>query len=223
MVHFSTVELLIALVLLFISAPLVDEFQGGKLLESVLMTLVLVSAVLAVGGRRRTLWIAVLLVLPPLVSRWTNHINPSQLAQEAYVCATMVFMVFVVINLFRFILRAPRVNLEVLCAAIAGYLLLGLIWAFAYMMVASFVPGSFLLNGSATTPQVLDQFGLFYFSFVTLTTTGYGDFTPVSQSARMLAVMEAMTGTFYVAILISRLVAMYSRNPPRNAVPPGTT
>ncbi len=213
-VRFSTVELLVALILLFVSAPFFDEFPGGHLLEAILMTLVLVAAVLAVGGRQRTLLIAALLVLPALVFRWTNHLNPSQFAQEAYLCATLVFMLFIVANLFRFILRAPRVNFEVLCAAIAGYLLLGLLWAFAYMILARVVPGSFLVNGTATTAQTLDQLGFFYFSFVTLTTTGYGDFIPVSQSARMLAVLEAMTGTFYVAVLISRLVALYSRNPP---------
>jgi len=215
-VRFSTVELLVALILLFVSAPFFDEFPGGHLLEAILMTLVLVAAVLAVGGRQRTLLIAALLVLPALVFRWTNHLNPSQFAQEAYLCATLVFMLFIVANLFRFILRAPRVNIEVLCAAIAGYLLLGLLWAFAYRILARIVPGSFLENGKATA-ITLDQLSFFYFSFVTLTTTGYGDFIPVSQSARMLAVMEAMTGTFYVAVLISRLVALYSRNPPPSA------
>jgi hypothetical protein len=56
----------------------------------------------------------------------------------------------------------------------------------------------------------MDRFNAFYFSFVTLSTVGFGDVTPVSKLARTLAVMEAVTGTFYMAILIARLVAMYA-------------
>ena len=52
----------------------------------------------------------------------------------------------------------------------------------------------------------------FYFSFITLTTVGYGDITPVSRAARWLAVMEAMTGSLYVAVLIARLVSLYSNS-----------
>jgi voltage-gated potassium channel len=59
----------------------------------------------------------------------------------------------------------------------------------------------------------MDGFTAFYFSFATLTTVGYGDIAPVSSVARMLAVMEAVTGLFYVAVLISRLVALYSTQP----------
>jgi ion channel len=58
----------------------------------------------------------------------------------------------------------------------------------------------------------MNGFNAFYFSFVTLSTAGYGDIVPVSRMARMLAVMESVTGLFYVAILIARLVTMYSSN-----------
>jgi hypothetical protein len=56
----------------------------------------------------------------------------------------------------------------------------------------------------------VDAFTGFYFSFITLSTVGYGDITPVSQAARCLAAMEAMTGLLYVAVLIARLASLYS-------------
>jgi hypothetical protein len=56
----------------------------------------------------------------------------------------------------------------------------------------------------------MEGFNAFYFSFITLSTVGFGDITPVSKVARTLAAMEAITGLFYVAVLISRLVALYS-------------
>ncbi len=211
--HFSMVELLIALVLLFASAPFIEQLQYGNVIESALMTMVLIAAVLAVGARRRTLVIAVLLVSPAVIARWVNHFRPDLIPDELKVLLSLVFMIFVVVNLLGFILRAPIVTSEVLCAGIAGYLLLGLIWAFAYVLLAQQSPASFVLHNQGADAKLMDQFSAFYFSFVTLTTTGFGDITPVSRAARMLTVMEAVVGTFYVTILIARLVAMYSTRP----------
>jgi hypothetical protein len=107
------------------------------------------------------------------------------------------------------VLRAPSVNVEVLCASISAYLMLGLLWTVAYWLVDELTPGAFAFNASEAR-QSIHGFNAFYFSFITLSTVGYGDITPVSKVARMLAAMEAMTGLLYVAVLIARLVALYS-------------
>lgn len=122
----------------------------------------------------------------------------------------LVFILFVVVHLLRFILRAPQVNTEVLCAGIATYLMLGLLWAFAYILVARVVPGAFAFTVGNASEHVFQGFNGVYFSFVTLTTVGYGDIVPVAPAARMLAMMESMVGTIYMAVLISRLVALHS-------------
>src|SRR6266566_2944043 len=117
---------------------------------------------------------------------------------------------FIVANLLRFVLRAPSVSVEVLCASISAYLMLGLMWTMAYWLVDQLTPGgAFSFNTNAGT-RSMNGFTGFYFSFITLSTVGYGDITPVSKVARMLAAMEAMTGLLYVAILIARLVSLYS-------------
>ena len=128
----------------------------------------------------------------------------------------LIFIAFVILELILFVLRAPRVNSEVLCAGISGYLLLGILWMSAYMLVSRLNPvdpahaGAFAFTVGATAPHPLSQFEAYYFSFITLATVGYGDITPVSIGARSLAMTEVMTGTLYVAVLISRLVALYS-------------
>ena len=123
---------------------------------------------------------------------------------------SLVFILFVEFHLLRFVLRAPRVNSEVLLAGIAAYLMLGLCWTFAYLLAARMVPGSFAFTAGPSTGQSMVGFNSLYFSFITLSTVGYGDIVPVSPAARMLAMTEAMTGTIYVAVLISRLVALYT-------------
>ena len=108
------------------------------------------------------------------------------------------------------VLCAKTVDTEVLCASISAYLMLGLLWAFAYMLAARLTPGAFAFSVAQDARVPLHGSNAIYFSFVTLSTLGYGDITPVSHVARMLAMTEAMTGCLYVAVLIARLVALYS-------------
>jgi len=85
---------------------------------------------------------------------------------------------------------------------VAAYLLLGILWAYAYALVALLHPAAF--SGSANAGD--GQRAWFYFSFVTLTTMGYGDVLPLHPVARSLAILESVTGSLYLAILIARLV-----------------
>ena len=206
----SAVELLIALGLLFFSLPFVEEIKGGDIIVSILLSLVLISGVLAVANRRRTFVVAVLLAIPAVVGRWINHFRPDLLPPAIFLVAGLVLVAFVVANLLRFILRAPSVNAEVLCASISAYLMLGLMWTLAYWLVDRLTPGGAFSFNTNAGEHSMNGFNGFYFSFITLSTVGYGDITPVSRIARWLAAMEAMTGMLYVAVLIARLVSLYS-------------
>ena len=207
--RFSAVELLIALALLFFFFPFVEEVKGGDLIVSLLLSLVLLSAVLAVSDRKGVLLTALVLAIPAIAGRWINHFWPDVVRPAVFLTAALLLTAFVVVNLLRFVLRAPSVNIEVLCASISAYLMLGLMWTMAYWLVDQLTPGAFSFNTN-TGKQSMNGFNGFYFSFITLSTVGYGDITPVSRIARWLAAMEAMTGLLYVAVLIARLVALYS-------------
>ena len=204
------VQLLIALALFIFFAPFVEEIKGGDLIVSILLSLVLISAVFAVASRRSTLIIALLLLIPALVGRWINYFRPELVPPAIFLTAGLVLIAFVVANLLRFILRAPSVNADVLCASISAYLMLGLLWTMAYWLVDQLTPGAFSFNTTSGRKETMAGFNAFYFSFITLSTVGYGDITPVSKVARMLATTEAITGLLYVAVLISRLVSLYS-------------
>src|SRR5437773_10307263 len=123
--RYSTVKLLVALGLLFVFTPFIEDLPRGDLIEALLLTLVMVSSVLAVGARRRHLIIALALVVPAAVGKWVNHLRPDLLPPEVFLIATVVFFGFVLSHLLRFIVQAPRVNMEVLCAGVAGFLKIG--------------------------------------------------------------------------------------------------
>ena len=207
--RFSTVQLLIALALLFTFVPFVEEIEGGELIASFLFSLVLLSAILAVAERKRVLIIALVLAVPAIAGRWINHFRPDLVPPAVFLVGGLILIIFVVAHLLRFVLRAPSVTTEVLCASISAYLMLGLMWTMAYWLVDQLTPGAFSFNTNAGK-QSMNGFNAFYFSFITLSTVGYGDITPVSRIARWLAAMEAMTGLLYVAVLIARLVSLYS-------------
>src|SRR5207248_5139412 len=212
--RFSMVQLLIALALLFFFFPFVEEIKDEEIIVSLLLSLRLLSAILAVASRGRTLTVALLLAIPAVAGRWINHFQPHLRPPAIFLVAGIGLVAFVVVNLLRFVLRAPSVDVEVLCASISAYLMLGLIWTMAYWLVDQLTPGAFAFNTTTGTKESMEGFNAFYFSFVTLSTVRYGDINPVSKVARMVAATEAMTGLLYVAVLIARLVGLYSTPKP---------
>ena len=210
LLHYSAAHLLVSLILLLAAMPFIEESRDGELTQTVLVTVVLISAGLAAGSRKRMLGFAMLFLLPTVLSTWTHHVFPSLFSPAAHLSISILFIGFVIYRIFGFILNASRVDSQVICAGISIYLLIGLLWMFAYSVVAHLTESSFAIHTDPSELQQMTNFNCLYFSFTTLTTLGIGDITPVSKVARTLAYMEAMTGMLYVAILITRLVALYN-------------
>lgn len=201
---------LASLALLLVASPVVEHWPHGVLIESVLLSVVMLFAVPAIGGRRSRLVWGIVLITPALLGKWVNFWRPDLAPPEIFLGTGILFLGFVVMNILGYILRAPRVSAEILCAAIANYLLLGLLWSFAYTIIASADPGAFAFSTGPESSHVMRSFNSIYFSFATLSTIGYGDIAPVAGGVRMLAVAEAVVGMFYVTMLIARLVSLYS-------------
>src|SRR6266705_3491020 len=89
---------------------------------------------------------ALVLAIPAVAGRWINHFQPHLLPPAIFLVAGIGLVAFVVANLLRFVLRAPSVDVEVLCASISAYLMLGLIWTMAYWLVDQLTPGAFAFN-----------------------------------------------------------------------------
>lgn len=115
---------------------------------------------------------------------------------------------FILSALMRFIYKAPVIDMNVLLASVTIYILLAALFSPLYNTIEALSPGSFVDN-SLGQPVQWQQ--ILYFSFVTFTTTGYGDILPINPWARSLATLEAMCGVLYVALLMGRLVGIYSQ------------
>ena len=211
--RFSAAHLLIALAAMFIVLPFVDELPNGNLIESVIFSLVLIAGIHALGGTWRTQLAAVTLALPALFSRWINHLSPGLIPPYFGLLVSLIFVTLVIAHLLRFIGQSPVVTSEVLCSAVAGYLLVALFWSFAYTMLATFRPGAFVYSDPLVADTTMSGFIALYFSVQVLTTTTFGDVTPASNVARMMTLVEAISGVLYLAILLARLVGVYSSSP----------
>jgi len=211
--RFSMAALLVALILLIAASAFLDRVEGGDLVQNILMTLVYLAALFAISARRRTFAVTLALIVPAIITKWVDHFRPGLLPGWLYLLLGLTCMVLIIIELLRFILRAPHVDSDVLCAGASGYLMLAILWAGAYLFIAKVIPGAFAFNTEGAGDE-LDAFTAVYFSFGVLGTVGFGDIVPVARTARLLSVFEATTGMFYVTVLIARLVGLYSPKPP---------
>ncbi len=196
-----------ALVLMLIATPFVHGLKQGQLYEAVLFTVVMCMGLIASGSRRR---LAFALVSFALATISLNQLWPRTCPALTFILPAMAILAVVTASLLRFVLRAKQVDAEVLCAGISVYLILGLLWGLAYTLVAQMDPNAFSFSTPSGTAATMSGFTSIYFSFITLATLGYGDITPATNVARMLAMLEAMTGTLFVGVMIAHLVSLYS-------------
>jgi hypothetical protein len=193
------------IIFLFVLPPLVEpEGRGRGLIVDVGLSVLLLAGVAAVSTRPAVRAVLFVLVVGALVVRGGPFPAP---ATAVAALVTVVAMAFVVLAQA---FRAGPVNVHRIQGAVAAYLLLGLAWALAYETVALLATEAF--SGASLAAPERGRF--IYFSFVTLTTVGYGDITPVHPVARSLAVAEALTGQLYPAILLARLVALATGSGP---------
>jgi hypothetical protein len=206
--RFSMVQFLVALVALIIAYPFVTELRNGEVVENLLMMVLLVSAALAVGRKSRVL--TLILVVPALIFPWINQFWRGAVPLWIITGTHVVFVGYVVVRLIQFILRAKRVNAEVMCAGILAYLMLGILWTPTFLMLSQLDPSSFAGTHLAAN-GALGRFDAMFLSFVSLTCLGCNDITPISKAARMLLMMESLTGVLCLTVLIARLVSLYSK------------
>ena len=198
--------LLVSLIVLMLGSAVAEQSESYALILGVLFVLSMLAAVRVVTNNRRDLMISIGLALAWLVFDIWDLVAPAPALRAGASVAFILFAIFVIENMLRGIVTAKVVNAEVIFASASVYLLIAVTWAMSYGLMDLLAPGSF----GVTVEGAAASFNHFlYFSLTTLTTLGYGDITPVSSLARIWSTLEAMTGVFYLAVLVARLVSLY--------------
>jgi len=195
--------LLASIVLMFTVRPFLEGLVGIGLLVDIFATLILASAVYATSSSKRLFRLALLLAFPTLIIHWANYFIEAGFLPLVGEIFSGLFFAFMVVVILSYIFREKQITFDTIAGAICAYFLIGLMWSSVYAILELLQPGSF-------EPQNIsaDSFSFRYYSYVTLTTLGYGDITPISNPARSLSLLEAITGQIYLATLVARLVAV---------------
>jgi hypothetical protein len=170
------------------------------------ITAILISGTYAASKKIYITITAASLALPMLVSIWISHFVDMPSLVFMGDCFGIAFIAFLVVVILSFIFSEHEVTINVIYASIVVYLLIAIMWAFIYLVLESIHPGSFATGeGQIEVGRRL----YIYYSFVTITTLGYGDVTPTTDLANSFSFLEAVTGQLYIAILIARLVGIH--------------
>lgn len=201
------------LILLFIMVFVVSPLHYTRIVMPVILQtaswLIIVAGAFNVSSRTSLRLLALTAALLSIALRWLDLSFSGKTIEEVDIFLSLGMLSIFALLMIQSFLVTGRAWAHRIAAAIAVYLLLGLIWARLYEFVEVLAPGAFRVPAG----EHLNSANLVYFSFVTLATLGYGDFAPIHVAARNLAVLEAIAGQLYMVILISRLVSERLANP----------
>ena len=209
--HQRCFYLFCALLLVLMSVPFLEGSPHGRIVLIILNLTVLVSGAAAIGGLG-SLVIGVLLAVPAALCMVVGQVYEVRgwvILSNAFSAA---FYFITVSYLLSYALRRDVLTMDKLYGAAAGYLMLGALWTYFYVILLWFHPGALVLNGAPVS--VVPPSTMLYFSFVTLTSTGMSDLMAVHPIARILCVFEMVIGVLFIAVLIARLAGGY---PPKDS------
>ena len=198
--------LLVLILLTIVLTPFLDDFIETRILMDVFLTALFLAIIFAIKSKRTEMMIAFILVLPLILSTWSYYIYDYTHLGLATRIFGALFFGYAVMIILQIIARSTEVTRETIFAAVVAYLLLALMWAFLYMILESWIPGSFAFPEDS---NLSESQRFHYLSFITITTLGYGDITPLTGKASALTMMEAVIGQIYMVVLVAWLVGMY--------------
>jgi Ion channel len=175
-----------------------------------LSVMVFLFAVYAVSDKRGQWITGLVLAVPTGVLSALFAFWPAPQIAVPTLVSSILFLGFTLVSLLRAVLRTETVTPDTICGALSVYLLMALVWGVAYLLLETLQPGAISLDSARHPNHRIDWFDCMFYSFVTLTSLGYGDMVPVTAQSRSLSILEAVSGIMYVAVLVARLVGLYS-------------
>jgi hypothetical protein len=231
--------LLTTLLALPILQALVDGFEVLEMSYWVAFVGMLVCASITVDRTGHAVWIGLLLGAPALIATAALPMTGYNVDHRLLVIVLVRTAIFITllthlgIEILRDVLHTQRVMFEQVCGGLCVYLMIGIIWGLGYTAIERIEPGAFLIDWTRYglidrgSPAQLNSLML-YFSFICLTTLGFGDVSPVTPLARGLVCVEAVLSQIYLAVFVARLVSQYLasglmtitiENPPERPAP----
>ncbi|NEQ45249.1 MAG: hypothetical protein F6K00_17480 [Leptolyngbya sp. SIOISBB] len=204
------VWVLIAVCLLVIVNPLLPDREAGKYIFNLLLSFIVVTGILAASDERQIIRQLTIVGLILIGLDWAGTLAARQIPAMEFTVyfLYLLFVIAVTVAIMLGVIRSQIVNLNIICGAVAAYLMIGLSGGFISLLIETQLPGSFLLNGELMPDQGLPN-ALIYFSMVSLSTIGYGDITPAAPIARSVALAIGLVGQIYLTVLVAILIGKF--------------
>jgi hypothetical protein len=200
--------LLVVLLLLIVVSPSIPESSSGVLFELVFDS-ILIAGVYSVGPGKHQ-WPFVVLTVVTLAVRWGEHLSGMPQLDVGALSITVLWLVYAVSIIIGHLFQRRDATIDTILGAVVTYLLAAVAFTLVFEIVELLQPGSFSgLPAEARSHRTELGSSMLYFSFVCITTMGYGDIVPLSDIARPLAVLEGVFGQLYLAVMIARLVGLH--------------
>ena len=208
--HGHNFYLLFALLIQITIYPFFSNEETRLMFSDLFSTVILIAGIYAIDLKKNQKIIAISIGSFAFLGIWYSIIIEENLYLAIFsIICQIAFYIYVIIAILKNLIKAKDVNANIMCGAIVVYLLIGMSFALLYSLIEALDQGSFCINCPESSAIKLSIFDFIYYSFTTLTTTGYGDLTAVSLKARAASNLEQITGVMYVAIIISRFVSIY--------------
>ena len=204
-------QLLIFLILLFVFRP----YDRGPVYVGIwqaILVIVFISAIYNCNHSKLTKTVSSFFAVPALVIFWVDLFIPSQLLIILSLFLMIIFILITTVSIVMRVVINARVRMETLKGVVCAYFMVAFGFSFIFLLIEFITPQSF--NIPSKMGEMLSHSHylseMMYYSFVTLLTIGYGDISAVKDLAQTCSILEGIIGQFYIAILVSRLVAVYS-------------
>ncbi len=200
--------LFISLLLFLLSGAIVAEFTNifSKGAFGLIIVLMLIASIRSLHTDKSWKYVIFFLVPVFVTLNILEHIFTGKIYLFLVLLTLLVFFIGIIIKAFYQVLFVGDIDANKIIGSLTLYMLLGLVWAVIYMIIMLFDPTAF--SGIEVTSWQAGFSRMAYYSFVTLTTLGYGDILPKNHIAEFFAYMEAVIGVFYIAIIVSSLISL---------------
>lgn len=204
-----------ALLIMIFFYPYHEEIyvQQKSIIFNIFESSILVFIIYSVSFNKRQIVLTGLLLLPAIINAWIPFLPPLDIISTLSLLGLYMYAILLIVP---YLMHTKDVGIDELFGSFSLYLLIGLTWASIYLLIERAAPGSFYIAAVYNKDHVVNMSEFIYYSFVTLTTLGYGDIVPISPFARSMSILEALIGIFFIALVFSRAVSLYVLQAMRN-------
>lgn len=213
-------HLLISIFVVLLLYGILANVHMGRVIVELSFSLMLLLSVRAIRGKKNIVFTAIILFCLVVILRWSAEFSNRNFLLLCSNILTAINLFVIVAAILKNILTVNDVMINDVYGAICVYLLIGIIFAFIFYSSQMIDPQSFFYLRNIPSSHALALPEFIYLSFITLTSVGFGDISPVSTMAKTLTYMEAVIGQIYVIVLIARIVSLYVSNVANKRKPP---